>query len=119
MKTFKTRHFQWAICDFCHGNGTVDHPAFANGITSSEWDEMGSDWDAQGETTGQDRYLSGDYDVFCGECNGSGKVRQPIFRAMPREERRAYVRYLIEQRDAADYRSASKAEQDAERRMGA
>ena len=119
VKTFQTRHFQWAICNCCHGNGGVDHPAFANGFTSEEWDDMGQDWDCEGETTGQDRYLSGAYDVPCDECNGSGKVRQPIFQAMSRDERRAYVRFLREQRQATQYAYEQRAEYEAERRMGA
>jgi len=119
MSTFKTHFFHWAICGRCNGHGRVDAPAFANGFTSAEWADMGDDWDGEGETNGQDRYLSGAYDVACGECGGSGKVSQPDFRAMPRVERRAYVTHLREQREAAEDARISRMEYEAERRMGA
>lgn len=118
MPAFKTRHFNWAICDCCRGAGKVDHPAFANGFTSEEWQDMRDDVQFDGESSA-DRYLAGCYDVQCGECNGSGKVRVPDFRAMPREERRAYVQHLRDERDDAECRREMAAEYAAERRMGA
>jgi hypothetical protein len=57
----------WAICDDCQGNGKCDHPAFSNGITSSEWE---NEWDDDE----RDHYLSGRYDVACQPCKGTGKV---------------------------------------------
>lgn len=119
MTTFKTRYFRWAICGCCNGSGTVDHPAFSNGITSSEWADMAGDWDAEGETNAQDRYLAGAYDVPCDACGGSGKVREPNFRAMPRDERRAYVQHLRDEREEAECARISRLEYAAERRMGA
>jgi hypothetical protein len=119
MTKFNTRHTLWAICGCCNGDGSVDHPAFSNGITSQEMADMSQDWDAEGKTNGLDRYLSGAYDVGCNECAGSGKVRQPNFRAMARDERRAYVKHLRDERDEAAWMRESRAEYEAERRMGA
>jgi hypothetical protein len=97
----------------------VENPAFANGFTSCQWADMADDWDAEGETNGQDRYLSGAYDVCCAQCEGAGKVRAPDFRAMPRNERRAFVSFLREQREAAEDFRTARMEYEAERRMGA
>ena len=77
MTTFNTPHKKWQICDCCRGEGRVDHPAFANGITSSEWQEMAHDWDNEGEMNAQQRYMRGDYDVPCVECGGRGSVKVP------------------------------------------
>lgn len=119
MNTFQTRHTQWVICSCCAGNGTVDNPAFANGFTQEQWEEMGQDWDGECMTTGQDRYLAGVYDVTCTHCSGTGKVREPVFKEMPRPERRSYIKYLREQREQVTYAAATKAEYEAERRIGA
>jgi len=118
MPTFKTRHFNWEICGCCRGNGKVDHPAFSNGFTSEEWQEMRDDVQFDGESSA-DRYLAGFYDVSCGECGGSGKVRVPNFRAMPRDERRVYIQFLRDERDDAECRRELAAEYEAELRMGA
>lgn len=80
---------------------------------------MGEDWDPEGETSGQDRYLAGAYDVSCTACRGSGKVREPDFKSMPRDERRAYLQHLRQQREAAEDARVSRMEYEAERRMGA
>lgn len=119
MNVFKTTHFNWQICDCCSGSGNVDHPSFANGFTSAEWDEMGDDWDADGETNARDRYLSGAYDVMCQDCSGLGRVKVPNWHSMPRTERREYVAFLREQRDTAECEWQLSAESAAERRMGA
>jgi len=50
------------VCYRCRGEGKHDHPAFANGITSSEWAE----WDADERAD----YFAGVYDVGCEECGG-------------------------------------------------
>ena len=118
MATFNTPHKKWQICDCCRGEGRVDHPAFANGITSSEWQEMAHDWDNEGEMNAQQRYMRGDYDVPCVECGGRGSVKVPDWSAMPRAERRAYVAFLREQREETEFRRISAAERQAEMRMG-
>jgi len=96
----------WAICDCCEGNGKVDHPAFSNGFTSSEWADM--DYDDR------ERYLGGAYDVPCRECKGSGKVRVRTTPLTFGEKR-----VLVRQRREAEWRAESAAEYAAERRMGA
>ncbi len=117
--TFATTYTRWAICPHCAGEGRRDHPAFSNGFTSSEWADLQDDRDDFDGTTAADRYLRGDYDVPCRECAGSGKVREPDFARMPFSVRRAYVRQLrAERQDAADL-AQMRAEQAAERRMGA
>lgn len=52
-----------ALCERCNGEGKHDHPAFSNGITSSEWD--GPEWDDSREA-----YMRGAYDVICEVCRG-------------------------------------------------
>lgn len=97
--------FNWVICERCSGHGRVDNPAFSNGITSSEWDEWGEE-DRQS-------YLGGAYDVRCAECDGSGKVQQPIIANLTFAEKRE----LVEQRRAARWRAESRREQERESRM--
>ena len=116
--TFKTRNFRWVICGCCKGSGHVDHPAFSNGFTSAEQAEMAADWDAEGVTTAWGRYLAGAYDVKCDACEGTGKMREPNFTAMPRDERRAYVSFLRNQREEAEVDRIIRKESAAERRMG-
>ena len=60
---------RWIICDACRGEGRRDHPAFSNGITSSEWEE----WDQDD----RENYMRGAYDVGCNDCGGSGKIAVP------------------------------------------
>ena len=96
--------FHWAICDCCEGSGSSDHPAFSNGITSSEWQE----WD-EDEREG---YLRGRYDVPCAECGGSGKVQIPIISALSFAEKRA----LVEARRREEMLAEMAAERRAEMR---
>lgn len=98
--------FIWIICPTCHGNGKVDHPAFSNGITSSEWAEMDHD--------DRDSYMSGAYDVRCDPCGGSGKVQQPDIEAMTFAEKRVLVQQRRAERDVQDMLR----EEEAERRFG-
>lgn len=99
--------FRWVICDACEGNGKVGHPAFSNGITSSEWHDMDHDE--------RDSYMRGDYDVQCDCCKGSGKVKVPDVRRMTHEEKRELVRQRQHNRIMAQLdREAA-----AERAMGA
>ena len=79
---------------------------------------MREDVQFDGESSA-DRYLAGFYDVLCSDCDGSGKVRVPDFRAMPRDERRAYIQFLRNEREDFECRRDMAAEYEAERRMGA
>ena len=107
---FRTRHLKWEICRCCAGNGRVDHPAFSNGITSSEWAEMSPDE--------QDTYMSGGYDVNCEPCSGTGKVQVPDVSLMSFGEKREYVHYLRDQAEERRIDREIAAEVAAERRMG-
>ena len=106
--------FNWAICGCCDGHGKVDHPAFSNGFTGSEWAEACQEYDDAGESFAE-RYLSGAYDVPCHECGGTGKVKVPNIAALTFAEKRE----LVEQRRAERDRYYVDAMQAAERRMGA
>jgi hypothetical protein len=98
---------KFVICGRCNGEGTHDHPAFSNGITSSEWAE----WDDDD----RDHYLRGDYDVACECCEGGKKLvvdedacytkRMQVILAAYREQQEEFQMYEAERR--------------AERRMGA
>lgn len=69
------------VCPRCEGRGTHDHPAFANGITSSEWN--GPDWDEES----RERYMSGGYDVRCSTCDGKRVVLVPDDEQMSVEQK--------------------------------
>lgn len=86
------------LCPRCNGDGQVDHPAFSNGITQSEWAE----WDEEE----RDLYLGGAYDVVCPRCSGRRWVVVPDEDQCTIEEMKAY-RNEIERReyDAAVYRA--------------
>ena len=95
----------------------MDHPSFANGIASEEWAEMRADCDDDGMSAA-DRYMRGEYDVQCPDCQGSGKTRVPAVERMNFSQKRELVHLLRQQsladQDAAEYA----AEIAAERRMG-
>lgn len=99
--------YRWAICDCCEGSGKVGHPAFSNGITSSEWADMDQD--------GRDSYMRGDYEVQCDCCKGSGKVKLPEVSRMGWPLKRELVRQRQHNRIMAQLAR----EEAAERRMGA
>lgn len=101
---------KWIICDCCEGNGQVGHPAFSNGITSSEWQDMGEDDQAS--------YMRGDYDVQCEACKGLGRVQVPNVAALSFGEKRLLVIELREARDTARINAELDAEWQAERAFG-
>ena len=91
------------VCPTCEGHGVHDHPAFANGLTSEDFDE---------DPDFREDYFAGHYDVCCEECRGERVVSvvdedkaDPALLALWREKLQA----------DADYA----AECAAERRMGA
>jgi len=86
------------VCPRCNGNGVHDHEAFSNGLTSEDL----SDPDFRED------YISGVYDVTCTECAGR-RVTLEADDSSP-----DYERYLDALREAA----ASRAEEEAERRLG-
>lgn len=97
---------RFEVCSRCEGHGTHEHPAFDNGITSSEWN--GPDWDDESRET----YMRGGYDVQCEACKGARVVS-----VLDRERCTAEQLKLWEQqeREDADY----EAECRMEARMGA
>ncbi|HEY0820827.1 MAG TPA: hypothetical protein VGD46_18710 [Rhizobacter sp.] len=101
---------KWVICDRCEGHGKVEHPAFANGFTSSEWSEMDHDE--------QRAYLRGAYDVPCPACEGSGKVQVPNMAMLSFAEKRVLAAQRRERRLDAQVAAQLAAEVAAERRMG-
>ena len=48
------------VCSRCRGEGSVDHPAFSNGVSFEDDDD--------GEF--REAYFNGAYDVVCPECHG-------------------------------------------------
>jgi hypothetical protein len=97
----------WAICERCRGEGRHDHPAFANGITSSEWRD---EWDPDA----REAYMRGDYDVPCEVCDRTGKVRVPNVAAMTYPQKRL----AAARRRAARWHLEFETERRAEERMG-
>ena len=72
---------KYGVCTRCEGTGKHDHPAFSNGIVSSEWAEMDDD----------DRrsYMRGDYNVTCEQCGGKRVVVLPDEEVISCEQRAA------------------------------
>ena len=92
------------LCHDCEGTGTVDHPAFRNGITSSEWADMDED--------SRETYMRGGYDVPCGCCKGRGRILAPDAIRLTFAHKRVLVLQRQNERAKRDYQR----EVDAERR---
>lgn len=99
---------RWVICSTCQGNGkhSLHLGAFTQEDIDRDW--SGDEWDG---------YLSGGYDRQCEDCGGRGSVRE-TFAVTP-----AQVRRLARLDAVAAIRGRwareSRAESEAERRMGA
>jgi hypothetical protein len=76
---------RYEVCERCEGSGKHDHPAFSNGITSSEWAEW--DYDER------ESYLRGRYDVTCEECKGQRVVLHPDEDRCTPEQKQALEEY--------------------------
>lgn len=92
---------RFEVCGQCRGHGSHDHPAFSNGITSSEWSEMDED--------SRENYMSGAYDVTCTCCGGERVVLVPDTDNMSEEQIK-----MLEEHDRAE--REMRAELRAERR---
>lgn len=91
------------VCPRCDGTGVHDHPAFSNGFSQEDFDE---------DPDFKEDYFRGRCDVACEECGGRNVVEVPDEERMsPELVSSLHKRYEEE----ASYR----AEQEAERRMGA
>lgn len=94
---------KYEVCSRCQGRGVHDHPAFANGITSSEWDECDED--------DRESYMRGDYDVRCSECDGERVVLVVDRKKCPADLLARYEAYWAQ-------RAAYAREREAEIRFG-
>lgn len=88
---------RWEICDRCEGEGTVDHPAFSNGITAEEFGE----WDDEDRIT----YMRGGYDVPCSDCKGTGKVAVIDEDRIPVGLKEKYEQWVKDQEELAASRA--------------
>jgi len=61
--------YEWAICGYCRGHG--GSTAYLGSYTQSDREEMGEEWYEFAEDV-----RLGHYDRPCGECGGSGKVKE-------------------------------------------
>jgi DnaJ-class molecular chaperone len=104
-------HFpaKWEICYRCNGDGHHDHPAFSNGITSSEWAE----WDDDD----RENYLSGRYDVRCEECKGEGKIL--VIDEESCKHNKELMNFLEQYHEEQNKQAEFEREWEAERRRGA
>lgn len=98
--------YTWTICGACSGHGKRDNPAFSNGISAETFHHEWSDED-------RENYLSGMYDVPCTDCQGSGKVAEPIWGQLTFGQRRA----LVKAQRSAQWHEESRREQEREMRM--
>jgi RecJ-like exonuclease len=99
-----------AICSCCEGHGQVENPAFSNGFTSSEWNDLDDDF--------KEEYMSGRYDVQCQECKGTGRVLVPDVARLAFSHKRQLVIVRREQREETSAIRAINAEMAAERAFG-
>jgi hypothetical protein len=95
------------VCTRCNGSGVHDHPAFSNGFTGEEMDELGDDF--------REEYMAGRYDVRCSECQGDNVVDVPNDQNLTPDQQTNLDRWREHCQGEADYQ----AEVAAERRMGA
>ena len=81
------------VCPRCRGTGVHDHPAFCNGFTSDEMQELGQDF--------QEDYMSGVYDVTCEDCNGANVVEVVDTERLKPEHRDAWQSHCEYQNELA------------------
>lgn len=91
----------YEVCQTCEGRGSYVNPAIdEQGLTQQDMDEMGEDF--------QEGYLGGQYDQTCEHCGGK---RVELVPDSPEGQQALNSIFQSE--------SQFRAEQDAERRMGA
>jgi hypothetical protein len=101
--------FNYKICDLCQGKGRHVNPGIdSEGITGSEMEELGSEF--------EETYFSGGFDVDCYRCNSKRVEPEIDEEEVNRSEelKKNYELLLAKWKDDSAY----EAERDAERRMG-
>jgi hypothetical protein len=88
---------KYEVCPRCEGTGTHDHPAFENGITSSEWAE----WDDDD----REHYMRGHYDVQCSRCKGLRVVCCPDEECLTAEQKQQLEQHRADQYAEAQERA--------------
>lgn len=96
----------WEICYNCDGNGTVDHPAFSNGISQEDFDE---------DPEFREDYFAGRYDVRCPHCKGSGKMLAVNEDALNENQRKVFAVWHSQMAEKARYEREDAAIRRAER----
>lgn len=94
---------RFEVCSECHGRGLHDHPAFSNGISASEMNDM--------DTNSFGSYMAGDYDVECRLCKGKRVVLVPDYENLTKLEQQLVDQEIDAKREIA-------AERRMEQRMG-
>jgi hypothetical protein len=94
---------RFEVCDRCEGRGTHDHPAFSNGITSSDFDE---------DPDFREDYMRGAYDVSCSECRGLRVVAVPDVARCSFAVRRELVQARRYEREQARFAAIERRERE-------
>ena len=86
-----------AVCSRCRGEGSVDNPAFSNGVSFEEQDE---DF--------REAYFNGAYDVVCPDCNGmrvADEVEEEKFTPLQRKAWEQHCEICAEEAREANMRA--------------
>ena len=75
---------RFEVCPRCEGHGKVDHPAFSNGLTESDFAE---------DEDFRENYFAGRYDVCCPECDGKRVTLVPDEDRMTEGQREALAEF--------------------------
>lgn len=107
--------YRWAICQRCEGHGTHLNPNIGqHAYGAEEFADAFPDDDSLGFNPREEYFKHGGiYDVSCMECEGTGKVKEPIISALTFAEKRELVMELRRER----WRREAEAERRWEARM--
>lgn len=83
--------YEWVICETCEGEGS--NSRHLGVIDPDTW----NDW----QDDERESYLNGRYDRACVPCNGSGKVKEMNYDALPADARQWVDNYLQSASDSA------------------
>jgi hypothetical protein len=90
------------MCDECGGNGKVDNPAFSNGITQEDRDEMGEE--------SFENYMDGRYDVTCPCCKGQRVIKVADVSQCTMYQKRFLVRVRQDEKSRAEFEKEGESE---------